>query len=347
MLKKPITTLLIAACLIIPSLEVEARKCRDEYNHFDIVEKSEQIILKEYPQGWNPSIVKTDQGYLLSFRYTPNMKNHWMSYTGLVLLNDDLEQISEAYLVTEDRYGTPLPPHMEDARLFTYRGEIYLIYNCCTDKTHHAGSRRDMWIGKLAYRNKTYVIEPPIKLFHNKHHETQLTEKNWVAFGWQDMILFSYMVSPHEVIVPSFDTGECTPIFSTKPETLQWKWGSLRGGTPAIKINDEYLAFFHSSIKTHSLASNGAYMNHYYMGAYTFSAEPPFEMTKITPYPVVGKDFYTLSDFNKRVVFPGGIIDEEDHLLVAYGKDDREIWIARIDKKKLYDSLKPLEENKK
>ena len=38
-------------------------------------------------------------------------------------------------------------------------------------------------------------------------------------------------------------------------------------------------------------------------------------------------------------VFPCGFIDVDDYIILAYGRQDRELWIAKIDKKGLYESL--------
>jgi predicted GH43/DUF377 family glycosyl hydrolase len=94
---------------------------------------------------------------------------------------------------------------------------------------------------------------------------------------------------------------------------------------------------------TRSEASNGVMMYHYYMGAYTFSAEPPFNILSASIAPIVGKDFYTSSTREKRVIFPGGFVVVGPSIYVAYGKDDCEIWVAILDKAKLMRSLRPVE----
>ena len=84
-------------------------------------------------------------------------------------------------------------------------------------------------------------------------------------------------------------------------------------------------------------------LRHYYMGAYTFSPEPPFNIKKITTFPIIADGFYTPSDYDKRVIFPGGFVSDGEHIYIAYGKDDCEIWIATLDKEELKKNLKPVE----
>ena len=78
------------------------------------------------------------------------------------------------------------------------------------------------------------------------------------------------------------------------------------------------------------------------MGAYTFSADPPFAITSYTKKPIVGEGFYTDSNYYKRVIFPGGFVVSDSVIYLAYGKDDSEIWIATIDKAALKKALMPV-----
>ena len=108
-------------------------------------------------------------------------------------------------------------------------------------------------------------------------------------------------------------------------------------------MNEEYLAIFHSGKPFVSGASiTNEVLWHYVMGAYTFSANPPFNITGISPLPINEKSFYIKSDNPKRVIYPGGFIIKDDDIYVAYGKDDAEIWIAIINKTKLLSTLRPV-----
>lgn len=80
------------------------------------------------------------------------------------------------------------------------------------------------------------------------------------------------------------DTSDC--------EGIDWNhnYGSMRGGSPALKIGNEYLAFFHSNDDRYCGARN------YYMGAFTFTSIPPFKLTKISRYPIADKNNQNLND---------------------------------------------------
>ncbi|MEI8125500.1 MAG: hypothetical protein WCG42_07080, partial [Parachlamydiaceae bacterium] len=87
--------------------------------------------------------------------------------------------------------------------------------------------------------------------------------------------------------------------------------------------------------------------NHYFMGAYTFQAEYPFAITGLSHYPIVHKSFYEGPMYKTwkplRVVFPSGFIVEGDDIWLLYGRQDHEVWVAKIDKTKLLLSLKPVQ----
>lgn len=312
------------------------------FNIGGAVLETKQIKLDKFPQAFNPSILKISEGFLLVFRHCPYPKKLWVSHIGVVLLNDKLEQISEPILLKSRRDNDLVPPQGEDARIFSHNDKMYLIYN---DNDYYENpsiyERRDMFIAELKYENGLFSLLEPAMLFHEKKYESTNWQKNWVPFSWNDKIFLAYSLLPHEILLPDFKTGECNSCYETV-SPISWKWGTLRGGTPAILINGEYLAFFHSSTITRSIASKGLNMWHYYMGAYTFSAEPPFCITKMTTSPIIGNLFYSFSNFHKRVVFPGGVAVSDSLIYLAYGKDDAEMWIATIDYKKLKTVLVPL-----
>jgi predicted GH43/DUF377 family glycosyl hydrolase len=140
-------------------------------------------------------------------------------------------------------------------------------------------------------------------------------------------------------------TNSCETLATTKGNT-SWDWGVIRGGTPALKIDGHYLAFFHSSKLIKTVQSEGKNITHYVMGAYLFDEEPPFAITHISPEPIIGKDFYNGPAYKTwkplRCVFPCGYVHDSRHIWVVYGRQDFEIWVAKIEKDSLFESLIPV-----
>lgn len=349
-MKKRLIFCLLALASSLIALEesaLEELECLDLAHPFyektgrKLVTATKRIVLNKYTDAWNPSILKIDGGYLMSFRYTPDRANQpWLSFIGIVKLNEKFDPVGEAELL-DSRFGNTVPSQAEDARLFQMQNKTYLLYNDCPNEVWYNGyQRRDMYLAELSLKSGRYVLGKPVKLVNPKKYNN-IIQKNWVPFVWNNLLYFSYSISPHDVMLPNLETGNVVTSFETS-SYCAWRFGALRGGTPAVLVDGQYLAFFHSAEMTSSMASWGEKLWHYFMGAYTFSAEPPFEITGMTPFPIIGKGFYSHVNYNKRVIFPGGFVASGSNIYVAYGKDDWEIWIATLDKKILMESILPV-----
>ncbi len=308
-----------------------------------IVLSTQQILLDRFPSAFNPSLLKLDPGFLLIFRYCPDLSNQpWLSQIRIVQLDASFEPGTEPQLLNTRARKSKTPSQAEDARFFTYRDKIFLIYNDNIDEIFFDQSkRRDLFIAELSFAEGHYQLSSPLKLFFEEKYHSQSQQKNWVPFEWQNNLFFSYSIHPHQVLSANLKNGSCYSLHKTNPP-IQWPYGSLRGSSQAQLVDGQYLAFFHSSAKTRSPASYDWKLWHYFMGAYTFSAEPPFTLTRMTPKPIMAEEFYTPSYREKRVVFPGGFVVDGAYIYVAYGKDDCEMWIATLDKEALKQAMIPI-----
>ena len=310
-----------------------------------IVISSKQIFLPQYPTAFNPSLIKIHDEFLLIFRYCPQPNDYhdwWISYIGAVRLDENFDPISEPQLMTTRYPHSKTPSQSEDPRIFSYRGRLFLIFNDNMEiEAPTLWQRREMYLVELFYSQGKFSLSSPIKLIYDGKYNTQWWQKNWTPFEWQGNLELIYSINPHEILYPNLIDGKCYLDYATQCE-LDWKWGTPRGSTPALLVDGEYLSFFHSAQWTSSESSFGQDLWHYFAGAYTFSAKPPFNIAKITPSPIIGEGFYTRSFLIKRVVFPGGFVVSEPYIYLAYGKDDHEMWIATLDKAALFRFLKPL-----
>jgi predicted GH43/DUF377 family glycosyl hydrolase len=181
----------------------------------------------------------------------------------------------------------------------------------------------------------------------------QWIEKNWSPFEYQKRdekasLLFEYQLIPHKVFqLPDPKVNMLQDFFSEGPESFihhpwEHKWGRMRGGTPAQLVDNEYLAFFHSSFEDES----GILW--YVIGAYTFEKQPPFKITGISKYPILYRGIYEIphcatAPLDKRVCFPCGFVEEkgqdETWFHIALGENDSGIKILTLNKQKLFKSL--------
>lgn len=138
-------------------------------------------------------------------------------------------------------------------------------------------------------------------------------EKNWVWFEHDGMLCMIYNTEPHQVV---HWIGDQVHV-EFEQDMPEWEWGHKRGGTPPIRIGDEYLCFFHSSTKWTETRRR------YHMGAYTFEAKPPFKPLRCTTKPLLsGSREDPWADGLPLVVFPCGSIYRDNKWLVTMGVND-------------------------
>lgn len=311
--------------------------------------ETKKIKVPGYPNAFNPSIVRLPQGFLMSFRHIPNPAKSFNSEIGLIWLDQNFDPIGSAQLL-DIRNGSLIPSRAEDARLLTVGDCLFLVYSDNEDEKITKGGFR-LFFAQLKYEEKKFSLHHIEKLSKFEGESKDRREKNWVPFDYKGILFLAYSIDPHKIFRPLLDFGQCETFCETDQQ-IQWNWGELRGGTPALKVGNEYLAFFHSQKKMATEHSEGKEMLHYFMGAYTFSTEPPFELTRISPQPIVGKGFYKGPMYKPywgsvRVVFPCGYVFDDKFIWIAYGRQDHEIWIVKVEKERLLKSLVPVFVTKK
>lgn len=332
----------------------------------NFVLETKKISIPNFPYAFNPSIIRWNGAYLMSFRAGKDYKYNGEygsdaesddnsgeydcyfqpapSYSpnriGLIWLDDNFSPTSLPQLLNVPNHNSTY--RQQDPRLIVVGDKIFITYSDFIKGIFLPYVKR-MVIAELHFDGKNFYIGEADYIRDFENVQENRWEKNWVPFVYENELLLAYSIDPHKIMYPLIGTGLCSTIAHTKKE-IGWNWGELRGGTPALLENDEeYLSFFHSSIVMDSKQSNGKKMQHYFMGAYTFSTSPPFEVRRISPSPIVGKNFYNGPKYTTwkplLVVFPCGFVSKGNAIFVVYGRQDHEIWIAKLDKKKLLDSL--------
>lgn len=320
-----------------------------EENAQDFVLEIKKLEIPGYPIAFNPSIIPWGDRFLMNFRNIPDRRQPFTSYIGLVILDQNFNPISEPQLLDMRGATNPAPSRCEDGRFIYVGDKLYLVYSDNPEPKISKGGFR-MYVAEVEYDGALFRLKTPECLSRYEGESREIREKSWVPFDYKGNLLLGYSLVPHLIFRPLLDgTGQCETVASTIG-SIAWDWGILRGGTAAllgVTDNGDYLSFFHSSKKMATTHSEGQHILHYFIGAYTFSPEPPFGITKISPTPIIGKNFYE-GPVHKhywhrlRVVFPGGYFFDENFIWMAYGRQDHEIWIAKLDRRKLLESLVPV-----
>lgn len=319
---------------------------------------TKKIVVPGYPHAFNPSIVRWNGSLLMSFRYiAPTAMQArsiaelygYVSRIGLVWLDEEFNPIGEAQLIDVAFPDQPMQGREEDGRLVAAEGRLYLVYSDNKEADFSDAGFR-VYMLELFYDGERFItgMHRGLKDFEGENPHRR--EKNWTPFECDGKLNFAYTINPHMILQPIPGSDSCRTVARTYAE-LSWAWGDPRGGTPALRISESrYLSFFHSLIPLSTVHSAGADIDHYVMGAYTFSAVPPHQVLEMSPEPIIGKNFYHGIPYKYYwrpvvVVFPCGFIFDKNFFWVFYGRQDHEIWAVKIDKNALLESLEPVHSN--
>src|SRR3990167_2105414 len=272
-----------------------------------ILKSVRRITIADAFAPHNASIVEDGDGYLLFFRYdvkekkqiagvdTPfkqkiafyGKKMPYRTFIGAVRLDKEFKQSAPVQKIdTHSDFS-------EDPRGFRAGEKLYLSYN---DMQKSLLYSRTMHLAEI----DPYTLETQFVLDIDQHiqHVDQVKhiEKNWVPFVRQEetgerKIYFEYGINPHKILrMKEPNQNEMDHLIFPHTIAFQktpWKikWGGFRGGTPAKRIGNQYLAFFHTLFYEKKIPW-------YVMGAYTFEANPPYRITAISQTPILFKGIY-------------------------------------------------------
>lgn len=333
----------------ILTLSVYARDRFEELAQNFVLE-TRKIEIPDHPYAWNASIVQWRGSLLMSFREMveappPELSlfSSGPSLLGLVWVDDEFKPQGKAQII--NGLDPLLSRYAEDARLINIDERLYLVYNDNTESVINEWGFK-MHIAEIDYDGENFIVVSTDRLIDYPIANKMRREKNWVPFCYQNQLLLSYSISPHNVFKPIVGDNRCE-AFSNSFEQLYWEWGELRGGTPALIHGNHYLSFFHSVKWMTSHYSKGELIPHYFMGAYAFSLEPPFRITHISKEPIIGTGFYDGEDYDPywhpvRVIFPCGFLFDSRYIWITYGRQDHEIWVVKLDRQGLLKSLTPV-----
>lgn len=250
----------------------------------------------------NGSIVEWGDQYLLVSR---EVRNSWGPSTNVIAswLDENLE-IKSYRLLTEKA---------EDPRAFVYKDELHVLYY----NFDHGYSTRLVKLDNNLNITEDIVLAAPRE------------DKNWTVLPTDDKLYVMPWLDPYGLYELHNDSPKL--VYKT-PAVSPWNteyYGPICGGTPAIKMDESYVAFFHSH--------TGGGDRSYFAGAILFDGEFPFQPTHVAgPLDVPVNVENTVSKHYQHIIFPAGIVRESDEsVLVSAGCQDSCVIIMRIDVNRL------------
>lgn len=310
----------------------------------DAICKTYRIEIPGYENAYNPSIIPYQDGYLLSFRYIARFPEWFKdesflptaSFIGIAHLDKHFQVEKKSVQLLEiQSYSKDFSLYSEDARLILHQDRVFLVFNDLNAPERNYVRR--MYMAEISNDSGRWILKKrATRLFLEKMGRI---EKNWVPFFADQSLYFIYGEEPHTIIECDPLNGYCQRV-DERTIDLDWPYGIIRGGTPAIKIDDQFLTFYHSSLEQLDIYQNRIY----FMGAYTFDPFFPFAIRAYSPKPIGLPEYYketSSKDYpSKKVVFPGGIVREGNAIHMAWGKDDKMVMITTFDLEKLLKSMK-------
>jgi len=157
--------------------------------------------------------------------------------------------------------------------------------------------------------------------------QTDVAEKNWIPFVYQESVYFIYTPLPH-VVLSSQSDGQSEKVFSTTFRPLQRVVQEnphvrIRGSAQAVYVNNSqatpnlarphYLALLHIFD-----TSTGRYAHH----AYRFGAEPPFMMLQLSSKLPLTEAAATPGGV--PFAFASGLAVHSGTVVITYGAGDRD-----------------------
>jgi predicted GH43/DUF377 family glycosyl hydrolase len=219
--------------------------------------------------------------------------------------------------------------HWEDPRLFTLNNgkELWICFT----------NGYEIGFAQLFVDFKKNTVEPRVQFMcesiGEKTMDKDRREKNWTPFDKNGELWVHYQYSPQHIIY-QLDKKTGNVIKTIKHETpdsliqKEKTWmGSIRGGTPAISLNDKYnITFFHTRTNYctpyYAYYTAGTLLFEKNSGKIVYCSDTiikPSSFINIVPRPG-----------QLSVVFPAGIIKNGENIIVSYGLNDYDTFVLKL-----------------
>ena len=270
--------------------------------------------------NFNPGIVDWNGRKILFVRRHIGTASCVVAYD----LNPDLTLGKRTEIVTKHH-------SVEDPRAWVYDGKLYMSACIYTPPT---SCRQGVFLLDENLRVQS-EIHIPVGRNGAQPWMSKGPEKNWVFFD-ADKLGFVYSTAKEQGHQVYLLNDQFTVSEKHATEGIEWEYGEIRGGTPPVKVGDEFISFFHSHFY------HGGFYR-YVMGAYAFTSEPPFKITRMTRHPILygnAIDMPKGHDPVKQVVFPCGNTFDGKEWFVTYGINDMVCGWIRIPHVSLLERMK-------
>jgi len=302
----------------------------------------------------NPAIIKWNERLLLCGEFQSHGTQlifSWINDTRYPFysVEDHLGIATKVHKLQTELYGI-------DPRLLAISEDKFLVIYSLYGKHVRNGGIVLAGYEKNKTNNSTMEFYlTPRKMYLEGDKDSK--QKNWMPFLYNNTPHFIQRINPMHVVKILYhdETGQCVAgSVSLQPKlAVHWEYGEIRGGTNAVLLEDigEYLGLFHS-MGNFAMESKSTY----FFGAFTFSAEPPFRLLRLSHTPILDKDsknsnllydgpwFRVMGLPINFVNYPTGLFVEQAAGIVhiSFGHNDITGYRGKINLQELLDSMLPV-----
>ncbi len=116
----------------------------------------------------------------------------------------------------------------------------------------------------------------------------------------------------------------------------EWEDGRVGAGTPPLAVPDGWLEIYHGNRMPEIVGEVGAYC----AGAMLLAKDDPCRVLKVTREPILEPQCeFDKEGFVSKVVFPTGVVEEDDRLLIYYGASDKYCAMAEVSRDDVMSAL--------
>lgn len=294
--------------------------------------------------AYNPSVTRHNGRLLMFYRKQISLESFYSKIFS-VELKENFEPIEKTNKEVKINIDHPKADNLsfEDPRAFIFEKKLFLSFSVrsinfknftAISSLNDNLDASSTYIPRFGKNYKNVAASSDIRPLQIDFPKVVKTwEKNWQFFENQKKLYFSYKINPHVVVCWDLSSKKIIKKYKSFIAPECWRYGDLRGGTPPIKFGNEYFSFFHSVIEEKKL-------KRYLIGAYSFSADPPFSIRRISKSPIYyAEKSEIIGQKRKSVVFPCGAFLKDGLWNISYGENDRAIKILRLNHEWLLENM--------
>jgi predicted GH43/DUF377 family glycosyl hydrolase len=116
----------------------------------------------------------------------------------------------------------------------------------------------------------------------------------------------------------------------------EWEDGRVGAGAPPFAVPDGWLEIYHGNRQPEMVGDVGAYCG----GAMLLAKDDPGRVLKVSAHAILEpRQEFEMEGFVAKVVFPTGVVEEDDRLLVYYGASDKYCAMAEVSRRDVMAAL--------